>query len=170
MFWTVTRSRRDGPAAGGLLMRMPPQDVIGRNKPGPFPVTKVFRMSKPAPSSWMPPPGLLATVTWFRRRVAPDDATQPATIDDLMLRSRTKVSPPIHRPGAIVPVIAAELWPTIESSRLTSAMGPLAETTAPRTTIRFLVAEMTSGTPFIEHSGRALLAMPVSEHEERFST
>jgi len=39
--WTVRSCSRAGPAAGGLLMRIPPQ-TASPNIPGPSPVTVVF--------------------------------------------------------------------------------------------------------------------------------
>lgn len=53
--WTVTSWSDFGPAEGGLFTRMPPQTLLPE-APGPLFVTVVFRMSKAAPSSRMPPP------------------------------------------------------------------------------------------------------------------
>jgi len=75
---TVNSARDFGTAVevGTFWMSMPPK----ADEPamfGPFPLTVVFRMSKPAPSSRMPPAVLLVTSTWSRRTTAPPSAQSP---------------------------------------------------------------------------------------------
>ena len=84
--WTVRSWSRDGPAPGGLLMRIPPQ-TVAPDIPGPFPVTMVLRMSKPAPSRRIPPPGLLTTETWLSRSVAPLLLARTAVVIEESFRS-----------------------------------------------------------------------------------
>ena len=60
LFWMVTLTSVVGPLLGGLLVRRPPHEMAPR-LPDPLLLTVVFFMSKAAPLSKMPAPGLLFT-------------------------------------------------------------------------------------------------------------
>ncbi len=69
----VTKFRLVVPLDGRASTLIPPQGLPPVVCPGPFPLTDVFLMSKAAPLSSMPPPGLLVTaqVSMWRVTVEP---------------------------------------------------------------------------------------------------
>jgi hypothetical protein len=80
----VERDRDFGTVApaGAFWIRIP-----GSPPAAAFPLTVVFLISNPAPSSRMPPEVLLLTLTWLRRTIPPPSAQSPGE-PAVMLKSR----------------------------------------------------------------------------------
>lgn len=160
---TVTSWSDRGPLGGAVLVTRIPPKVLLPDAPGPLFVTVVFRMSKAAPSSRMPPPfesddwpTLPVTSTWFSCTVEPVSACRPIESNVDSFTSRAYVVPPeTCSAGLTVPAIVPLLWPTSDTVLAKGLAAPL---TVPRTTTRAREAVTAAVAGCIEQNG--VMALP----------